>query len=84
MTMNEIKLEPNNLINPEAFRNWLKKGLESLYSKKKIPNAHLLIYLEYIKKMVNESQHLDPAFWGKLIRDLESDIQALERNNNEL
>jgi hypothetical protein len=78
-----VKLNPSDLVTVEAFRTWIKESLPNLYFQKEIPYQHLLIYLEYIRELISVNKELDSAFWNQITRDLESNIESLERNDDE-
>jgi hypothetical protein len=73
-----------DLADVTALKNWLRKNL-GLYSHK-IPNAHLLIYIDYIKTMVMNEDNIDKGYWLDLIKDLESKVRTFKRveEKNEL
>jgi len=76
----------DNLKNIESFRLWLKENIAEIYEDKKIPDEHLLIFLTYIKRAVSNAKDIDNSFWLKLIRQLESWIDAIKNveKKNEL
>lgn len=76
----KIRYQPithKDLINPNVFRQWIKKNLEHLYIRKNIPNEHLLIYLDYIKSIISKAP-VDVPFWMDMVRKLESDIKSIK------
>lgn len=71
------RITPVDLENAEAFRSWIRESLPSLYRDKNIDDNHLLIYLDYIKGVVNDNKELDRSTWNKLILKLDSDIKTI-------
>ncbi len=71
-----------DLETPESFRNWIKKSLPQLYLNIKIPEDHLLIYLDYLKEKVIESQSLNQSYWMDLIRNLKTRIEVIKSNKD--
>lgn len=79
----QSRISPEDLGGVEAFRVWIKNNLKHLYKPqeqdKKIPNEHLLIYLDYVKRVVIDSEQIEHPFWLRLIRTMESELQAIKR-----
>jgi hypothetical protein len=72
-------MNPEDLKTPQAFRTWITQKMEHLYENKEIPNDHLLIYLDYVERVVSESGEIDNPFWLKLVRQLRSNLKTLKR-----
>lgn len=72
-------ITPNDLANVNSFRKWIKKNLEHLYTRKDVPTEHLLIYIDYMKSIIQKNKKVDVPFWMSLIRKLDSDIKSLKK-----
>lgn len=70
-------ISQNNLLNVNSFRIWIKENLNHIYNNKKIPAPQLLIYLDYIKKSIQDKNPDDLKFWMDLIRKIEVDLTAI-------
>ncbi len=73
------KIMPQNLINPNAFRLWIKENLGHLYIRQNIPVDHLLIYLDYVRQTISKNEQIDVPFWMDMVRKLESEIKSIKK-----
>lgn len=80
LMQNNVALKQSDLVSPTSFEAWIRENLGHLYLRVKIPEEHLLIYLNYIKEMVLQHYEKDRSAWADLIRDLENKLQAIDRN----
>ena len=76
-------LKFDNLKSAYDFRLWIEKDLKHYYGGDDIPNAHLLIFLDYIKEVAKNNQAIDRTMWLKILDDLEDKIKAIERSRNQ-
>jgi hypothetical protein len=68
-----------NVSSVNSLRVWAKERLGNIYTNKKVPNKHLLIYLDYIEGVVKKEENIDKVFWLKQIRELRDNIGSLDK-----
>lgn len=78
-TIRHQQITLKDLGNTHAFRTWIKNNLQHLYVRKNIPTEHLLIYLDYVKRIIQKDEQIDVPFWMDIIRKLESEIKSIKK-----
>lgn len=78
MKSNQSELTIDDLKDKISFESWIKKSLD-MADRFDVPGSNLLIYLNYIMGIIKDNKEIDIAFWYKLTKELEKNIEKGEK-----